>query len=138
MLLGAPLLAACASGVQARQPNAPRDDASKQTEPFVTPEPAAVDRRTVKVGEAFSVTLEANVTTGSSWEVAEIDEGFVHLVSNQYVSDSNPGQLGQPGKAVLQFQAVSKGQTVIKLVYHRPWEKSEAPLKICLVELSVQ
>jgi len=44
------------------------------------------------------------------------------------------GLLGAPGKQILRFEAVGLGQSTLKLVYHRPWEKGVEPAR----EFSVQ
>ena len=89
-------------------------------------------------GETFEIALEANATTGFSWEIAEIDEDIVQLVSSEYVPDSNAERLpGKGGKTVFRFQAVGSGETTVKLVYRRPWEKDVEPLETHVVQVSV-
>ena len=97
------------------------------------------EQRTLKVGEAFELRLDANATTGYAWEVAELDESKVRLVANDYVEGATSGQVvGAGGQSVLRFEAVAKGQTRIKLVYRRAWETGVEPIKTYTVELTVQ
>jgi len=96
-------------------------------------EPASLQQ-----GETFEITLEANATTGFSWEIAEIDEDIVQLVGSEYVPEPNPEQLcGKGGKTVFRFQAVGSGETTLKWVYHRSWEKDVEPLKTHVVQVTV-
>ena len=104
----------------------------------VSPESQS-EQRTVKVGEAFELRLDANVTTGYAWEVAELDESKVRLVSNDYLESQASGQMvGAGGQSVLRFEALAKGQTRIKLVYRRAWETGVEPISTYTVELTVQ
>ena len=104
----------------------------------VSPEKKS-EQRTLKVGEAFELRLDGNATTGFAWEVAELDESKVRLVSNDYVQGSTSGQVvGAGGQSVIRFEGLAKGQGRIKLVYRRAWETGVEPIKTYTVELSVQ
>ena len=97
-----------------------------------------VDPAPLQKGETFEITLDANATTGFSWEVAEIDEDIVQLVGSEYVPDSNAERLvGKGGKTVFRFQAVGSGGTTIKLVYRRSWEADVEPLETHIVQVTV-
>jgi len=123
----------------ARLPAPPVEDPSKGQAPDVTPEPPVLDQRVVNEGEAFELTLEANATTGYTWEVADIAEDIVQLTGSEYIPDPNPERLcGVGGKSVFRFQAMGKGRTTLKLVYHRPWEKDVEPLETYIVEITVR
>ena len=56
----------------------------------------------------------------------EIDENVLcQIGETQFEPDSK--LLGAPGEQILRFGAVGTGQTTLKLVYHRPWEKGLEP-----------
>ena len=100
--------------------------------------PDEVKLAPLQQGETFEITLEANATTGFSWEIAQIDKDIVQLVGSEYVPDPNAEGLdGKGGKAVFRFQAVGSGETTLKWVYHRPWEKDVEPLRTHVVQVSV-
>ena len=140
VLLGivAVLLAGCAAAAVGLNPAPVHEDPSNVQDPVVTPERPEYDHRSVGLGEVFELTIGANATTGYTWEVAEIGEGIVQLTSSEYVADPNPEQLcGEGAERVFRFEAVGKGETIIKLVYHRSWEKDVEPLRTYTVAVSV-
>jgi len=79
-------------------------------------------------GQLLLVGLEGNPSTGYMWEVEEGSEEIIRQVGEiEFHPESD--LLGAPGKQILRFQAVGPGQTTLKLVYHRPWEKGVEPAK---------
>ncbi len=102
LLLLAVLLAACSS---------------KSMEP--TESGKAID---VRVGEEFTIVLEANPTTGYHWEIVQdsLDENMVVFVSREYESTSDPGLVGGGGVDIWTFKAVNPGRATILLGYYPP------------------
>jgi inhibitor of cysteine peptidase len=81
----------------------------------------------VTLGQEFKISLEANPTTGYTWE-AHYDGHFFTLKEQRYepLPAKGPGAgalLGAPGKAVFTFVPLKTGQTTIQMIYRRPWEK---------------
>ena len=75
----------------------------------------------VPQGASLQITLEANPTTGYTWEVASGDENVLKLAGEPaYQAESD--LMGAPGMMTLTFTAVAPGTTDLKLVYHQPWE----------------
>lgn len=81
----------------------------------------------------FALLLEANPTTGYSWQLAEpLDESMLILVSREYEQSKKEGEkkegeegeamVGVGGEEVWTFRAVGEGETEISLKYVRPWE----------------
>jgi inhibitor of cysteine peptidase len=81
----------------------------------------------VAVDDTFVIELEANPSTGYSWELAgPLDEAIVvSLGSDHEAGDSDA--VGAPGTQQLSFRAVGTGTTTIALQYVRPWETDVAP-----------
>ena len=83
----------------------------------------------VKVDDRFAISLEANPSTGYSWELTgPLDDKVVVELG----SDHQPGEgtgVGVPGQQLFRFQAVGKGTATIGLQYVRPWETGVAPAK---------
>ena len=79
------------------------------------------------VGEELELVLEGNPTTGYAWDVVTFDSNIL----KQGKSDFWPGSglIGAGGNEVIRFQAVAAGETVVKLVHHRPFDKKEPPLR---------
>jgi len=83
----------------------------------------------LKEGQVVSITLEANPTTGYTWEVVEpLDEQVVRQVGEiEFKPESEA--IGAGGVQIIRFEIVHAGQTALKLVYHRPWETDVEPLE---------
>ena len=92
----------------------------------------------LRKGQILVVTLEANPTTGYTWEVAEpLDEQILRPVGEvEFTPESD--LVGAPGVQVLRFEAVKAGQTALELVYHRPWEKGVEPLEAFSLQVAVR
>jgi inhibitor of cysteine peptidase len=91
----------------------------------------------LKKGQALVITLEANPTTGYTWEVAEIGERILRQVGETEFKPESKA-VGAPGVQILRFKALKSGQTTLKLVYHRPWEKGVEPLQVFSIQVIVR
>jgi len=78
--------------------------------------------------QVLVISLESNPSTGYSWEVAEMDAGLLRQMGETEFEQLSP-LLGAPEKQILRFKAVDAGQSTLKLVYHRSWEKGVEPAK---------
>ena len=76
----------------------------------------------LEVGQSLVITLETYATAGYTWEVAELNEQVLYLVKKESKPVSKA--IGAPTMETFRFEAVKAGQTALKLVYHRPWEKN--------------
>ena len=81
----------------------------------------------VAVDDTFVIELEANPSTGYTWELAgPLDEAIVvSLGSDHEAGDSDA--VGASGTQKLSFRAVGSGTTTIALQYVRPWETDVVP-----------
>jgi inhibitor of cysteine peptidase len=91
-------------------------------------------------GQTFNVTLETNPSTGYSWEVVELNNSILHKIgeaeSEPYSTTEN--MVGIPIMHTFQFEVINTGQTTLKIVYHRIWEKDVAPEKTFSINLTVR
>lgn len=92
----------------------------------------------LKKGQPLVVTLEANPTTGYSWEVAEpLDEQVLRQVGEpEFKAESD--LVGAGGVQILRFEALNAGQTALKLAYRRSWEKDVEPLNTFSIQVVVR
>lgn len=89
------------------------------------------------VGKEIVIKIEANHTTGYSWELAEpLDKRFLKFIETRYET-GNMGRAGAPGVEIWTFKALKVGETKIKLKYVRPWEKGIPPVKICIFDVTI-
>lgn len=88
-------------------------------------------------GGALTIALAANPTTGYTWEVAAGDEHIIRLEGEpDYQAES--AAIGAGGVMTLHFRTGNPGQTILKLVYHRPWEKDQPPAETFEVSIAVK
>jgi len=86
--------------------------------------------------EEIVISLSANITTGYTWAVSGIDTNYLKQASEiQYKSSSD--KMGSAGEQTFRFQTIAVGQTELKLIYHRPWEKDIAPLDTFYIKITV-
>jgi len=85
-------------------------------------------------GQILVITLEANPSTGYTWEIAElgevveVDEQVLRQVGEiEFEPESE--LIGAGGVQIIRFETVNAGQATLKLVYHRPWETDVEPLR---------
>lgn len=91
----------------------------------------------VKVGDAFEVVLKENPTTGFLWTVDAMDKEILDQVGEKdYKADSNA--IGAGGVMTMRFRALAKGQTKLKLIYHRMGEKGNRAAKTFKVTVTVE
>ena len=83
--------------------------------------------------QTLVISLESNPSTGYAWEVAEIDEDIVYQVGESEFEQLSP-LLGASERQILRFKPIKAGQSTLRLVYRRPWEKGIEPAK----EFSIQ
>jgi inhibitor of cysteine peptidase len=91
----------------------------------------------LKVGQAFNVSLEANPTTGFTWEAQNLDGKLIAQTGDaEFKSDTN--LTGASGMLTLRFKALAPGKTTLHLVYHRPWEKDIPPIGQYDLDVTIQ
>jgi len=88
-------------------------------------------------GEVLIVSLEGNPTTGYIWEINTINERFIRPIGKaEFRSDSR--LCGAPGINTFRFKAIRAGRTILRLVYHRPWERGVKPFETYYLQIEVR
>jgi len=83
----------------------------------------------VSLGEDAVITLEANHTTGFSWQLAKPLEGdLLEFVDTKYIP-AETGLIGSGGEEVWTFKTLKKGKAEVCLKYVQPWEKDKPPAR---------
>jgi inhibitor of cysteine peptidase len=76
----------------------------------------------LRAGGRLEVALEANATTGYSWQREGGDTAVLAPDSSRYQAEkAEPGVAGAGGKEILAFRAARPGRTRLVLVYRQPW-----------------
>jgi len=90
----------------------------------------------LKKGQTLVITLEANPTTGYTWEIAELGEQVLRQVGEiEFKPESE--LIGAGGVQIIRFEVVNAGRATLKLVYHRPWETDVEPLRTFSIQVVV-
>jgi len=112
VLLAAASLAACGSS----------DGGSPATPKTIEITPVAQTGTTVDaaVGDTIVVSLEANPTTGYTWELTAGDT--IEVVSSKYVADPNPDELaGAGGTQIVTLTVTKAGTSDLTGMYRQQW-----------------
>lgn len=100
-------------------------------EPQTAEQPQGVSPKTIEalLGANAVITLEANHTTGYSWQSAKpLETDIIKFIGTQYIT-TETGLIGAGGKEVWTFKTLKKGIVEVPLVYVRPWEKDKSPAR---------
>jgi len=87
------------------------------------------------IGQILVVSLEAQPSTGYTWEVVELDELILRQEGDPEFQPS--GGIGAPGMQIFRFETVSAGETDLKMIYHQPWVEGVEPLETFSVHVIV-
>jgi predicted secreted protein len=113
------------------RPNPKPNDA----QPSVRKRPSTIES---KVGDTFTIPLEANHTTGYSWRLAQpLDPAILKQLGEKYEED-NSGGVGAGGIETWTFQAMAKGAATLVFEYARPFEKNVPPAKTSKFRITIQ
>jgi predicted secreted protein len=95
----------------------------------------------VKLGRGSSMRVElyANPSTGYAWEVAAIDASLLRLNKTTEVQPPphNPPIVGAPVTVIMEFQALARGHTALKLVSQRPGETGAASAQSYVLDVNI-
>lgn len=90
--------------------------------------------KSVKVNKEFTITLESNRTTGYRWK-ASFDSNYLRLKADRYERPAK-ASIGAGGKQNFVFVPIKPGDTKIRFIYKRPWEKSMAREKTLTIHIN--
>jgi inhibitor of cysteine peptidase len=93
---------------------------------------------TLKQGQELVIALEANPTTGYKWELADCDRSVLSQQGEPSYAASQPVRPGSSGLESWRFTAQAKGETGLRLVYHRPWEEDTEPAQTFTAKVVVR
>lgn len=89
----------------------------------------------IENGKDFSISLDANLTTGYQWQV-DFDYVFVEFLDVKYTPPSTE-LVGAGGVEKFDFKAIKSGEASIIFSYLRPWEE-KAPIKKIIYNLIIE
>jgi len=83
------------------------------------------------------ISLKANPTAGYTWSINEMDTSIIDQVGN-FTFDADSKKIGTPGMQTFHFKSIAPGETKLKLIYHRTWERNKDPLDTYIVHFNVK
>ena len=95
----------------------------------------AAQRITVPVGVSFTINVNANPTTGYTWEVG-FDQSLLKLVRRY--TPSGTGMIGAGGVESFEFQGMKVGETEVYLNYKRPFEPNNPALETKTFKVTIK
>jgi predicted secreted protein len=113
------------------RPNPKPNDA----QPSVRKRPSTIES---KVGDRFTIPLEANHTTGYSWRLAQQPDPAILKQFGEKYDEDNSGSVGAGGIETWTFQAMAKGATTLVFEYARPFEKNVPPAKTSKFRITIK
>ena len=95
----------------------------------------------LRLGQVLAIELDSNASTGYGWEIVE--DGSPQLEpapvpASALPQETPPPMPGAGGKSYWRFKAVQAGDTQLRLVYRRAWEKEVAPARIAEYKVRVE
>lgn len=95
---------------------------------------------TVKVDQTINLQLEANPSTGFGWEVSQVDTTLLAQKGDKTYAPASQNKpvAGGGGWEYFRFAVQQKGETTLKLIYHRSWEKGVEPAKTFEVKIQIE
>lgn len=88
-------------------------------------------------GDIFTITLDANHTTGYSWTADISDTTILLKESTDYIVPETH-VMGKGGNEVWKFKGVLQGSVTITFKYARPWDKDTPPAKTVTFKITIQ
>lgn len=108
------------------------EDMALNNEPMTPTEESAIAETLIEagIGEDFSIILDANATTGYTWEPS-FDAAYFKMGEKIYepteaASEGDVQLMGVGGKEIFPFTALKAGENKIIFVYRRPWESPDS------------
>ena len=134
------LLSSCAGQKATIPPQPPPETpvtAMNTDEPFTLTEEQNGGTVALIVNDTVRVKLDGNPTTGFTWETENLDASLLQRLGEpDFARNSN--LTGSGGAFTFAFKARKEGSTHLRLIYHRPFEKDKAPLRIFDVIVDIQ
>ena len=91
----------------------------------------------ISAGSVMEIMLQGNPTTGYTWTVASVDEKVLMQMGEATFKADRKAR-GSGGTITMRFEAVRVGKTCLRLIYHRPFEKNNPPIKTFEVDVKVE
>lgn len=90
----------------------------------------------ISVGDQVEIILPGNPTTGYVWEPSSLDVNRLRLGHAEFFANNKtPGSVGME---TIKLHALAAGTSLVRLIFHRPFEQNIPPLKTFEVNLVIK
>lgn len=79
------------------------------------------------VGDELEVVLPGNPTTGYVWELSSLNSTVLRVEKPDFVASDKA--FGSGGMEIIKFHGIAGGIGLVRLIFHRPFERNMPPLK---------
>ena len=90
----------------------------------------------ISVGDELEIILPGNPTTGYVWELSSLDVNSLRLGHVEFFA--NDKVLGSVGMETIKLHAITTGTSIVRVIFHRPFEQNIPPLKTFEVNLIIK
>ncbi len=96
-------------------------------------EPVVVEKQSqcpidLNIGQALTLTLPSNPSTGYRWQLQDGASTILGVLSPEvYSSNASDDMVGSAGQSTWRFRAKSAGEGHLLLVYQQPWAPGDTP-----------
>lgn len=107
--------------------------------PFVVDQFACQNIK-LELKQELIINLPSNPTTGYHWSIVKHPHFLRMIEGDNYQQDKNASELqvGVGGQSLWIFRAEATGSDQLDLIYHRSWEKEQAPAKQLSCNITVR
>ena len=91
----------------------------------------------IRRGQMLEIALEANPTTGYTWEMIDHDNPGILRQTGQSRYRGGSDLVGAGGIRIYGFETIKTGRAVLLFKYRRVWEKDVAPVRQYTVKVDV-
>lgn len=80
----------------------------------------------LRVGDQIEISLPGNPTTGYEWKIRAVDWKILEPLSEPDYAPEGEA-LGAGGRYTLRLKAIATGESLVEMVYRRPFNAQEIP-----------
>ena len=93
---------------------------------------------TAKSGEAFSIILEAQLSTGYSWKLSEVPASLKIVKENVITEEKETDIAGGFENQEFIFKSMEKGELTLTFKYAQHWKKKPQISKTAVVKVRIE
>jgi len=93
---------------------------------------------TAKAGKTFSIQLEAQLSTGYSWKLAEVPASLEIIKENVLTVEKDADKVGGIEIQEFIFKSMAKGDLTLTFKYAQHWDKKPKHVKSSIIKVKIE